>query len=404
MQSHDVLVIGAGVSGITSALEAASAGLSVGLIEREASIGGHVASFGCKATDTCTECAVCLASQKFAEVAANPGVSILPGATVTALTGQLGSFQVQALQKPQYISTDQCIGCGVCVTACPANAIKAPPGPGVYSIDSSCLRLMGKDCDLCQGKCPTGAIDLSAKPQKHDLSAKAIVVATGFEMFDARTVGPLGYGRYANVLTGADLEKIFNEKGSLTLANGKPPKRVAFIQCVGSRNEERGYCSQVCCKYAIRFARLIKHQAPAAQVTIFYIDLQTAGKGFAEFYEESKDVIRFVRGLPVEIAETATGELETRSENIAEGKVTRELFDAVILSIGMVPRKETWEMAQALGTNLASTGFFDASPLEPARTNVRGIFLAGACQGPKDIANSIAQATAAAKMVIEALA
>ncbi len=410
MQNHDVLVIGAGISGITSALEAANAGLSVCLIEKEATIGGHVASFCCKATDVCTNCSVCLASQKISEVVSHPQITILADSTVTGISGKLGSFRVEALQKPQYVSPDRCIACGVCAGVCPAEvkAIKAPApqsSPYSYAIEGNCLRLKGKDCDLCRQRCPTNAIDFMARHQKQDLSVKAIVVATGFEVFDARTVGPLGYGRCPNVLTGADLEKVFNAEGSLRLpSNGKQPQRIAFIQCVGSRSEERGYCSQVCCKYAMRFARLIKHQNQNAEVTVFYIDLQTAGKGFAEFYEECKGTIRFVRGVPVEIIETGPGKLQVKFESFSEGKVQRELFDLVVLSVGMVPRKESWDLTRILGTNLGQYGFFDTQLFDPTKTSVRGVFLAGACEGPKDIGNSIAHGTAAAKMVIEALA
>ena len=232
-----------------------------------------------------------------------------------------------------------------------------------------------------------------------------IIVATGFEAFNAREIGSLGYGRYPNVLTGLDLERIFNREGSVKLlSNGKEPQNIAFIQCVGSRDESHGYCSQVCCKYAIRFGQLIKYQNPDAKVTIFYIDLQTAGKGFAEFYEECRRKIRFIRGVPVEVLETSSGDLEVRFENISEGKVGRELFDLVILSVGIIPRKDSWDLAKILGINLGDYGFFDTKePFSSVETNVEGIFLAGTCQGPKDIPDSIAHGTSAAERAAEVL-
>jgi heterodisulfide reductase subunit A2 len=153
------------------------------------------------------------------------------------------------------------------------------------------------------------------------LSVGAIIVATGFDVFDARRKGSLGYGRYPNVLSGLDLERIFNREGYLRLpTNGKEPRNIAFIQCIGSRDEGHGYCSHVCCKYAMKLAGLIKYQSPGSQVTIFYIDLQTAGKGFAQFYEVYKENIRFVRGVPVEILQNASGELEVKFEDISQGK------------------------------------------------------------------------------------
>ena len=258
---------------------------------------------------------------------------------------------------------------------------------------------------MCQGVCPTNAIDFDIKPEKQKLSVGAIIAATGFEVFNAREVGSLGYSRYPNVLTGLDLERIFQNQGALKLpSNGKEPQNIAFIQCVGSRNESHGYCSQVCCKYAMRFARLIQYQNPDAKVTIFYIDLQTAGKGFAEFYEECRESIRFIRGVPVEILETSSGELEVRFENISEGKVARETFDLVTLSVGIAPKKDSWDIAKILGINLGDYGFFDTrKPLNSIETNVEGIFLAGTCQGPKDIPDSIAHATAAAERATEVL-
>jgi heterodisulfide reductase subunit A len=260
-------------------------------------------------------------------------------------------------------------------------------------------------CNLCRDVCPTNAIDFNLEPEKKELGVGAIIVATGFEVFDAREMGCLGYGRYPNVLTGLDLERIFNRDGYLKLpSNGKDPKKVAFVQCIGSRNESHSYCSQVCCKYAIRFARLIKYQDPNAEVTIFYIDLQTAGKGFAEFYEECQKNIRFVRGLPVEVLETSSGELEVRFENISEGTVKRETFDVVALSVGISPKKDSWDLARTLGINLGEYGFFDAKePLNSNETNVEGIFLAGTCQGPRDIPDSIAHGMAAAQSAMGVL-
>jgi len=278
--------------------------------------------------------------------------------------------------------------------------------PYSYVIDESqCLRLRGKECNLCQGICPTNAIVFECKPGRQELDVGVIIVATGFEVFNAQEAGSLGYGRYPNVLTGLDLERTFACKGSLELpSNGKEAKKVAFVQCVGSRNENHGYCSQVCCKYAMRFARLIKYQNPDAEVTIFYIDLQTAGKGFAQFYEECRKSIRFIRGVPVEILEVPSGELEVRLEDISAGKVGRETFDLVVLSVGMVPRKDCWDLARILGMNLGDYGFFDMrSPIDSSKTNVDGIFLAGTCQGPKDIPDSIAHGISAAEKAKELL-
>ena len=409
--NKSTVVIGGGISGITSALELANSGFRVYLIEREAAIGGQAASFCCKATEVCTKCSVCLIPQSLAKVAVHPRISILTDSMVAGLSGEMGDFKVEVLRKPQYISPERCIACGICAELCPTEP-KAilPPSPEAipycYVINERlCLRLRGEKCNLCQGICPTTSIAFELKPEKQELHVGAIIVATGFKVFNAREIGSLGYGRYPNVLTGLDLERIFNREGYLKLpTNGREPKNIAFIQCVGSRDESHGYCSQVCCKYAMRFARLIKYQNPDAQVTIFYIDLQTAGKGFAQFYQECRESIRFIRGVPVEILPTPSSELEVRFENISEGKVERETFDLVTLSVGIAPRKDSWDLAKILGINLADYGFFDTKePFNSVETNVEGIFLAGTCQGPKDIPDSIAHGIAAAERVMEVL-
>jgi len=399
------------VAGIAVASTLADNDSQVYLVEREASIGGWAASFCCKATDVCTKCSVCVVPEKLSKVAAHPRITILADSTVAGIRGEIGNFQVEVLQKPQYISPERCIACGICAEVCPTEpkAIRSPSPEAVpysYVLDASrCLRLKGETCSLCRDTCPTNAIDFGREPEEKEFGVGAIIVATGFDVFDAREMGCLGYGRYPNVLTGLDLEKVFNREGCLKLpSNGREPRNVALIQCIGSRDETHGYCSQVCCKYAIRFARLIKYQNPNAEVTIFYIDLQTAGKGFARFYEECQETIRFVRGVPVEISETSSGELEVRFENILEGKVARETFDLVALSVGLSPREDSWDVARTLGINLGESGFFDTkAPLNSNETNVEGIFLAGTCQGPRDIPESFAHGMAAAQRAMEVL-
>jgi len=406
-----IVVIGGGVAGIAAATTLADCGYKVYVVEKETSIGGWASSFCCKATDVCTRCSVCLVAQKLRDVSTHPRISILTNSTVEGLTGEVGNFEVKVLQKPLYIDPERCVACGICVEACPAepNAIRSPSReafPYSYVLDESrCLRFKGEGCKVCRERCSTNAINFHKEPKREELSIAAVIVATGFDVFDAKEVGGLGYGRYTNVLTGLDLERIFSREGYLKLpSNEGEPHSIAFIQCVGSRDELHSYCSQVCCKYAMRFGLLIKHRNPSAEVTIFYIDLQNAGKGFAEFYEESREEIRFIRGLPVEVLETPSGRLEVRFENILEGKVERKLFDMVVLSVGAVPRRDSWDLALNLDINSDQYGFFDTmGAFDSNETNVEGIFVAGACQGPKDITDSIADGTAAAAKAMEVL-
>jgi heterodisulfide reductase subunit A len=412
LESNSVLVVGSGIAGITSALELANTGISIYLLEKEAVIGGHSAFFCCKATDICSKCSACVVFDKIKEAINHPQIKLLTNSTIKRLSGELGNFRVEIVQQPRYVDEEKCIACGLCTEVCPADpkAIYPPfaeATPFSYILDEGrCLRFKEEKCDLCQESCPTKAIDFELKSKEQELSVGAVIVATGFDVFDAREKGSLGYGRYPNVLTGLDLEQIFTREGHLILpTNGNKPQNIAFIQCVGSRDEDHGYCSQVCCKYAMKLAGLIKYQNPDTQVTIFYIDLQTTGKGFAQFYENYKESIRFVRGVPVEILQTSSSELEVRFEDIAQGKVCRDIFDLVVLSVGISPGKNSWDLARILGINLADDGFFDIKhPLSSNETNVDGIFVAGTCQGPKDIPDSIAHGIAAASKAMQVLA
>jgi heterodisulfide reductase subunit A len=412
LESKNVLVVGSGISGIASALELANAGVSVYLLEKEAVVGGHASSFCCKATDICAKCSVCVVYDKIKEALTHPQIKLLTNVTIKGLSGALGDFRVEIIQQPRCVDEKRCIACGLCAEVCPTDpkAIYLPPGgvaPLSYVLDKElCLRFREQRCDLCQKSCPTEAIEFKVRPEEQELTVGAIIVATGFDVFDAREKGSLGYGRYPNVLTGLDLEQIFTREGYLRLrTNGKEPKKIAFVQCVGSRDTSHGYCSQVCCKYAMKLAGLIKYQNPDTRITIFYIDLQTAGKGFAQFYEDYRKNIRFVRGVPVEILQTLSGELEVKFEDISQGKVCRDTFDLVVLSVGISPGKSTWDMARILGVNLADDGFFDRKDfLSSNETNVEGIFIAGTCQGPKDIPDSIGHGIAAASKAMQVLA
>jgi heterodisulfide reductase subunit A len=411
LETKNVLVVGSGISGVASALELANAGISVYLLEREAVVGGHSASFCCKATDICSQCSACVVYDKIKEAVTHPQIRLLTNSTIKNLSGELGDFRVDIIQQPRYVDVEKCIGCGLCTEVCPADprAIYPPfadAAPFSYILDEGlCLRFRGEKCDLCQKTCPAGAIGFDLKPKEQELKADAIIVATGFDVFDARLKGSLGYGRYPNIMTGLDLEQVFAREGYLKLpAIDKEPHNVAFIQCVGSRDTSHGYCSQVCCKYAMKLAGLIKYQSPDTKVTIFYIDLQTAGKGFAQFYEDYRKSIRFVRGVPVEILQTVSGELEVKFEDISQGKVCRDNFDLVVLSVGISPGRNSWDLARVLGINLSDDGFFDVKDsLSPNETNVDGIFVAGTCQAPRDIPDSIAHGIAAASKAIQIL-
>lgn len=397
---------------MTAALDLADNRFGTVLVEAAPNLGGHAATFGCKATDECSNCSVCTVPGTLRRVGDHPGIEIRTGVEVVGMAGEAGAFRVRMREHPRFVDVEKCIACGRCAEVCPAEPAAAylpspQTVPYAYVVDRTrCLRVDGDLCTACADECPTGAIDFAEASRTAELEVGAIVVATGFEAFDAHRKAGLGYGKHPNILTGLDLEQRLAEIGGI-MTNGDAPSKIAFIQCVGSRDEHigRGYCSKVCCKYAIRLSKVIQHHHAEAEITIFYMDLQTAGKGFGEFYEECKDRFRFVRGLPVEVRPVSNDGLEVRYEDVLAERAMRETFDTVVLSVGMGPREDASRLADLLGIDVDEYGFLNAQdPLKTCRTNVEGIFLAGACQGSKTIADCMAHATQAATQAIDLLA
>lgn len=342
-----VLVLGGGVAGIAAARELARNEIQVYLVEKEPFLGGRVALYCCKATESCQQCGVCVLPSSLQEVEADPFISVFTGTTLKEAKRAPGGFAV---------TLEQHVADGF--------------------------------------------------PQELRFVVDALVVATGFEPFRAAEKPLLGYGRYRRVLTGTEAEERLLKTGSLLPGEDGFPQNIAFIQCVGSRDVQlgAGYCSQVCCKYSLRLARLIQKESPETKITVFYMDLQTAGKGFAEFYNACKETVQFVRGLPVEVTSNGNGKLMLKHEDFTQGKVVTDAFDLLILAVGITPRRENTVLAQRLGINCDSFGFFAAeSPLLSTVTNQQGIFLAGTCQGPKDISGAKAQGKEAATKVIDFL-
>ena len=344
MMEPDVLVIGGGISGITSALSLAESGLRVHIVEREADIGGHGAKLCCKATEVCRHCGACIVADKIERLRSNGNISVLTGTELRRLDGGGRDFQAHLV------------------------------------------------------RCDTGE-DLS-------LDVNAVIVATGFAPFDARNKPQFGYKQCADVVTGLDLEEQIRATGSVLCSDSRTPRTIAFIQCVGSRDVHIGnnYCSTVCCKYALRMAALLQSRIPDIAVTIFYMDMQVGGKGFHRFYESCREEMRFVRTIPVGVAANGSGTLEVRYEDVERGHLTKEPFDMVVLSVGMVPAPDTSDLAQVLGVSVNRDGFFSApDPFEANQSDIEGVFLAGACHAPKDIEGSIAHAQAAAMRTISFL-
>ena len=424
----EVLVVGGGIAGIHAALTMANAGKKVYLVERQSSIGGHMAQFD--KTFPTLDCAACILTPKMTSVKSHPNITMMTYSEVAGVEGFVGDFKVKVRRKPRYVDEKLCVGCRDCVDACVFKQGKWPdafneglskrkpvyiPFPQAVPLTAvidpeACLYLKtGKCKQTCVEACKDRkAIDFDQKERIEEIQVGAIVLATGFEAFDAKRSPYYGYGRYPGVYTSLEVERLVNAsgptEGHLKLRDGREPKAVGIVHCVGSRDAQTNrYCSRVCCMYSLKLAHLIKEHS-GAEVYNFYIDIRTPGKGFEEFYTRLlEEGVHFVRGRVAEVTDWAVtaeeeGRLVIRVEDTLAGAVRRIPVDMVVLSTGLEANKDSTEVRRMFNIGCGEEGFFtERHPkLAPVSTNADGIFLAGACQGPKDIPDSVAQAGAAA--------
>jgi len=418
------MVVGGGVAGISAALYLANTGIKTYLVEREPSIGGHMAMLD--KTFPTLDCSLCILSPKMVEVAEHENIEVLSYSEVEKVDGQVGDFRVQLRRKARYVDEAKCTGCGQCASKCPVRApdefnrgmgerkaiyIPFPQAiPPVYVIDvEHCRYLTEGKCRVCDKVCERGAIALDQTDRVETIEVGAIVVAAGFEPYDASKKPQYGYGRYPNVITSLDFERIICADGPTHGKLKRPgdwraPKRVAFIQCVGSRDEHRldgagAYCSRVCCMITAKQAFMIKEKDPAIEVYVYHTDMRTAGKGFEEFYRRARaQGIVFVRGKPGEVRGEPDGSLRVVCEDLDSGCVLDMRFDLVVLAVGLAPPRGLAELAQRLNLSRSADGFLlEGHPkLRPFETSIDGVYLAGCVQSPKDIPDSVAQAGGAA--------
>ncbi len=418
----NVLVVGAGISGIQAALDIADAGYKVYLVEKEASIGGHMAQLD--KTFPTLDCSSCILTPKMSLVGQHPNIELLTYSEVREVEGFVGNFKVKVEKKPKYVIEDKCTACADCLEVCPVNvpdefnsglgwrkAIYIPFAqavPNAYVLDTDhCLGMTPIACGKCKDACEAEAINYEMKPEILELDIGAIIVATGFELFDAMKQLEYGYGKYPDVMTNLEMERMLSAAGPtegkiLRPSTMKKPKHVAYIQCVGSRNERyNAYCSRVCCMAALKQARQIREKYPDIQVTIFYIDMRAFGKGYEEFYETTarEHGVTFVRGRVSEVRGSFDSDkIVVRAEDTFLAQPVEAEADIVVLSCGIEAPKGLPDLARVLGLQRSADGFLlEAHPkLRPVETNTDGIFIAGAAQGPKDIPDSVAQAKGAA--------
>jgi len=415
--NQNAMVIGAGIAGIQAALDLADQGFKTYLVEKETSIGGNMARLD--KTFPTMDCSSCILTPKMVDVSRHPNIELLTYSEVKSVEGYIGNFTVNVEKKPRFVIEEECTACGLCVPPCPIEshnefdlglgirkAIYVPfpqAVPLTYTIDSEhCV-----GCGMCTAVCELEAIDFNQKPEVMELDVGVIIVATGFDIFDATRKEEYGYRKYDNVINGMELERFLSASGPtggkvLRPSDGREPKKIGFIQCVGSRDEKTNkYCSRVCCMYAIKNARLYKEKHPETDIYIFYIDIRAFGKGYEEFYKTAQEEygIKFVRGRPAEVIEDPkTKNLKLVVEDSLLGKVVEVNLDLVVLSVGMEPPHDIEATQKVLGISRSADGFYlEAHPkLRPVDTLTAGIYLAGAAQGPKDIPDAVAQGSAAA--------
>lgn len=417
------LVVGGGVAGIQAALDLAQMGFKVYLVESKPSIGGKMAQLD--KTFPTGDCAICILAPKMVELSRNSNITLLSYSEVEEVKGYIGNYEVKVRRKARYVHEEKCVGCGLCADACPVKvdnefdlgfgqrkAIYIPFPQAVplkYAIDKeNCLHFKTGKCLLCVKACTNEAVDHSLQDEILSIKVGTIIVATGYDTYTPKKNGVYRYWEYDNVITGLELERLVNASGPtgghlIRPSDGQPPKRVAFVQCVGSRNKKIGnnYCSRVCCMYAIKNAQIIKEHAPETEITVYYNDIRAFGKGFEELYHRIREdyFVEFIRGRPAKLSQDPkTKSIKIRAEETLLNKITEREFDLVVLSVGLVPSEGSKKIGKILSLTTTADGFFaEAHPkLRPVDTAMDGIYLAGCAQGPKDIPDSVAQAKAAA--------
>jgi len=409
-----VLVVGGGIAGIQASLDLADSGLKVYMADESPTIGGTMTQLD--KTFPTNDCAMCILAPKLVTAGRHPNIELVMGAKIKKLEGKEGHFKVTMTRRPRYVNEEKCTGCGVCAQKCPVEAIdefneglserggifvKYPQAvPLVYAIDrDKCI-----GCGTCQEVCKAGAVEYDEEEKEILLDVGSVVLAPGFEEFDPSLKSEYGYGRYPNVVSSIEFERILSASGPyggmvLRPSDGEIPRKAAFIQCVGSRDAQLGnnYCSSACCMYGIKEAVIAMEHSPGLQCTIFFMDVRAYGKEFDDYYIRAKKEhgVRFVRSRVSHIDEVPGSQnLIVRYVDDEDSK--DEEFDLVVLSVGMRPPKNAEELAKTLDIELNKYNFCSTQTFSPLNTSRPGVYVCGAFSAPKDIPESVAQASGAA--------
>ena len=423
-----ILTVGGGIGGVQASLDLAESGFKVYLVEEKPCIGGVMAQLD--KTFPTNDCSACIFSPKLQTLAQNPNIEILAYSRIEAIEGDVGSFRVKVRRKARYVDPEKCTSCGTCAEKCP---IKVPNEynfghdsrkaiykdyaqgiPSVYTIDTEHCRLFkGKKCGVCKKVCPAGAVDYEEQDVLVDLDVGSVILAPGYELFDTARVSEFGHGRMPNVVTNLEMERILSASGPFEgvvtrPSDGAHPRRIAWIQCVASRDRRKGmpHCSSVCCMASIKEAVIAKEHDSSIEPTIFFMDIRAYGKDFDKYYERAKKEggVRFIRSMISRIVEDPV----TRNLDLTylgdDDRLVTETYDMVVLAVGIKPSDAALKTAEILAVNLDENHFCSTGTFEPVATSRPGIFVAGAFQAPKDIPQTVIEASAAAGVAIRLLA
>ena len=416
----DVMVLGGGIAGIQAALELANTGRKVYLVEKNSTIGGHMAQFD--KTFPTLDCSACILTPKMDSVLQHKNIQLMTSCEVSEVKGFVGNFDITIRQKARYVDHDKCNACLACTEKCPGKSVsewdeglvkrkaiyipfpQAVPQKPVIDREACTFFKKGK-CRLCEKVCEQKAIDFGEQDTFSTVKVGAVIVATGYDLMDTRDLIQYGYGKYPGVYNALEVERLFNSagptSGKVTLRDGSEPKAIAILHCIGSRDKNsHEHCSRVCCMYSLKFAHLFKEKT-SADVYQFYIDIRAAGKGYEEFYNRIiEEDVKFIRGKVARVAKSVDepDRLIVEAEDTITGKFIKLPVDMVVLSPAMIPRSNAKDVARLFNLSTDKQGFFmERHPkLAPLATMSEGVFIAGVCQSPKDIPDTVAQANGAA--------
>lgn len=416
----NTLVVGGGIAGIQAALQIANAGHRVYLVEKEPSIGGHMIQLD--KTFPTLDCSACILTPKMAEVGSHPNIELMAYSEVEQVSGYVGNFKVQIRKKARYVDENKCTGCGTCIEKCPwktdsefdmglakrkAVYIPFPQAvPNVATIDREiCVYFKTGKCKACEKFCEAGAIDFTQEDKVIEVEVGSIILATGYDTLDPSILPQYSYKKFDNILTGLEFERMVNAsgptEGKILLKDGREPKSVAIVHCVGSRGDYHEYCSRVCCMYALKFSHLIKEKTDA-EIHQIYRDMRCFGKNFEDFrFRLEEEGVNFVKGKVAQIT-GGDGKLAVICEDTLPGATKQVSADMVILCTALERRFDAEGVARLFNISQKADGFFMERhvKLAPVATASDGIFICGCCQEPKDIPDTVVQASAAATQAL----